>query len=139
MLWLSAQSLTQETFREKFLTNLQKLRQNKVICSVGNSFAYFSYKKSRSVRSSLHTFLRKKGVFTTFFCIKTHLQVKLIIVTFLLTGKSEYIFAPQKALFSSNLRKISKLKRNKKFHKNTSKRILHKNRRRVFSLLPFYL
>ena len=88
---------------------------------------------------SLHTFLRKKGVFTTFFCIKTHLQVKLIIVTFLLTGKSEYIFAPQKALFSSNLRKISKLKRNKKFHKNTPKRILHKNRRRVFSLLPFYL
>ena len=35
----------------------QKLCQNEVAYSVGNSFAYFSYKKSR-----WHTFLRKKGV-----------------------------------------------------------------------------
>ena len=33
----------------------QKLRQNKVICLMGNSFAYFSYKKSRCVL--LFTFL----------------------------------------------------------------------------------
>ena len=57
---------------------------------------------------------------------------------FSFNGKIRIYFAPQKALFLSNLRKISKLKRNKKFHKNTSKRILHKNRRHVFSLLPLH-
>ena len=111
-------------FLKKVLWNLKNFRKNERVHSVRSSFAHLS-PKERCVYN--------------IFCIKTHLQVKLIIVTFLLTAKSEYIFAPQKALFLSNLRKISKLKRNKKFHKNTSKRILHKNRRRVFSLLPFSL
>jgi len=35
---------------EKSPLESQKLRQNKVVCSVGNSFAYFSYKKSKRRR-----------------------------------------------------------------------------------------
>ena len=40
------QTLTQETFREKFLGTSKAFAKVKWCISVGNSFAYFSYKKS---------------------------------------------------------------------------------------------
>ena len=56
-LGLSAPSPDTKDFSGKVLWKLKSFHQNEVMYSVGNSFAYFSYKKSR-----WHTFLRKKGV-----------------------------------------------------------------------------
>ena len=56
-LGLSAPSPDPKDFSGKVLWKLKSFHQNEVMYSVGNSFAYFSYKKSR-----WHTFLRKKGV-----------------------------------------------------------------------------
>ena len=49
-------------FVKSFLWNFKNFCHNKSMYSVGNSFAYFSYKKSKW-EILWHTFFRKKGVF----------------------------------------------------------------------------
>ena len=52
----------------------------------------------RKVCSLAHLSPKERCVYNIF-CIKTHLQAKLIIVTFLLTAKSEYISRRKKHFF----------------------------------------
>ena len=58
-LGLSAPNPDTKDFSRKVLWNLKSFRHNKSMYSVGNSFAYFSYKKSKC-EILWHTFLIRK-------------------------------------------------------------------------------